>query len=327
MSSYLELITLKLKQLMQAVYPKKTRKEKPPFFSWENFKEIISLLTIVFLIRTFGFGLYQVPSGSMETTMLVGERFFADKFTYLLRAPQRGDIISMNEPIYNYSQNSLKRLFEEYVWGPSNWTKRVIGMPGDTVEGKIEDGKPVVYLNGQKLDEPYLNKYPLIAVFKVDPSGMFQHRRSQCELEAYYRNITYYSYDPSVSYANQPFYRLRPNLVVTGFNGKPNLLWPHDAYQPEHAVDIQPGKNYWDGSDRFYVELGEDEYWCMGDNRRCSKDCRCFGPIKKRLIHGRILFLIWSIDSDEQWWILDLIKHPIDFWKRVRWSRCLKIMH
>lgn len=320
-------MSLKLRKVARALYAKKTKKEKPPFFSWANFKEIISLLTIVFLIRTFGFGLYQVPSGSMETTMLIGERFFADKFTYLFRSPQRGDIISMNEPIYAYSQNSFKRLFEEYVWGPSNWTKRVIGMPGDIVEGKIEDGKPIVYLNGQKLDEPYVNKYPLIDVYKVDPSGMFQHIRSQCELEAFYRNITRYSYDPSVSYANQPFYRLELKLVPTGMNGKPFLTWPQDAYEPEHEVTIQPGQNYWDGSDRFYVELASDEYWCMGDNRRGSKDCRCFGPIKKRLIHGRILFLIWSINSDEQWWILDLIKHPIDFWKRVRWSRCLKIMH
>lgn len=324
MLDYLKRIGLTIKQVAQ---PNRKKKKKPPFFSWENFKEIASLLTIVFLIRTFGFGLYQVPSGSMETTMLVGERFFADKFTYLFRAPQRGDIISMNEPIYDYSKNNIKRLFQEYVWGPSNWTKRVIGMPGDIVEGKIENGKPVVYLNGQKLDEPYLNKYPLIAVYKVDPSGMFQHIRSQCQMEAFYRNITYYSYDPSVSYAQQPFYRLQPKLVVAGIDGKPIITWPDDAYEPEKEMNIQPGQNYWDGSDRFYVHLGDDEYWCMGDNRRGSKDCRCFGPIKKRLIHGRIVFLIWSSDSDESWWIFDLIKHPIDFWKRVRWSRCLKIMH
>ena len=57
------------------------------------------------------------------------------------------------------SDNKLKRLFEEYVWGPSNWTKRVIGVPGDIVEGKVEDGHPVVYLNSKKLDESYLNTY------------------------------------------------------------------------------------------------------------------------------------------------------------------------
>jgi hypothetical protein len=62
----------------------------------------------------------------------------------------------------------------------------------------------------------------------------------------------------------------------------------------------------------------------MGDNRVGSKDSRYFGPIKEHLIHGRIVFRIWSIDSDESWWILDLIKHPIDFFSRVRWSRFLQ---
>ena len=45
--------------------------------------EFILLLMLVFFIRTFFFGLYQVPTGSMETTMLVGERFFADKLSFV----------------------------------------------------------------------------------------------------------------------------------------------------------------------------------------------------------------------------------------------------
>ena len=59
------------------------RKMVSQWFSFNSIKEIVTLLFVVFLIRTFGFGLYQVPTGSMETTMLVGERFFADKFTVL----------------------------------------------------------------------------------------------------------------------------------------------------------------------------------------------------------------------------------------------------
>src|SRR5579871_3786143 len=108
-------------------------------------KELAGLLLIVFLIRTFGFGLYQVPTGSMETTMLVGERFFADKLSYNFRAPRRGEIISFNDPSFKYSTNPITKIFQRYVWGPSNWTKRVIGIPGDIIRGVIENGKPVVY--------------------------------------------------------------------------------------------------------------------------------------------------------------------------------------
>src|SRR5579872_4732903 len=87
--------------------------------------EFIFLLTVVFLIRTFFFGLYQVPTGSMETTMLVGERFFADKLSYNFRSPRYGEIIAFNSPEFKYSTNPLMKLFQRYVWGPDNWTKRV----------------------------------------------------------------------------------------------------------------------------------------------------------------------------------------------------------
>jgi signal peptidase I len=307
---------------------RKEPKPQVPFFSVANIKETLWILLIIFVIRTYIFGLYQVPSGSMETTMLVGDRFFADKFTYLFTSPKRGDIISFNEPTYNYSKDKLKLLFEEYVWGPANWTKRVIGVPGDVVEGKIEDGKPVVYLNGNKLDEPYLNKYPLIAVLKQDPSGLRQHARRNMD-EFWRNNVTTYSYDPNASYADQPFYRLYADRIVPDADGKPYLIWPGTPIrEPQRDCEKMPKEgNYWDGSDIFRAHLGEGEYWCMGDNRLGSKDCRCFGPINQRLIHGKIVFLIWSLDSDAYFFLFDLLQHPIDFFKRVRWSRCLSFMH
>jgi len=300
------------------------KKKKKDFFSLENIKEIVGILLVVFLVRTFGFGLYQVPSGSMETTMLVGDRFFADKFTYNFTSPKHGDILSFNDPTYPYSENSVKRLFENYVWGPSNWTKRVIGVPGDVVEGRIEDGKPVVYRNGEKLDEPYLNKYPLIGVWKTDPSGLFQHMQGKSE-DWIMRQWTFYSYDPNVSYEDQPFYRISPNKVVIGNDGRPITLWPGSLIREPEAA--RPEGNFFNGTDEFYWQLGPDEYWCMGDNRLGSKDCRCFGPIKRSLIHGKIVLMIWSLDSDESFFLLDLIKHPIDFWTRVRWNRTLKFVH
>ena len=102
--------------------------QKSGFFrSHKSIVEFVGLLLLVFLIRTFGFGLYQVPTGSMETTMLVGERFFADKFTYLFSKPQRGNIIAFNDVLFQYSTNPVKLWFENYVYGPSNVTKRVIG--------------------------------------------------------------------------------------------------------------------------------------------------------------------------------------------------------
>lgn len=314
----------------------KNKKQQSLFYSVTEF---IFLLLIVFLIRTFGFGLYQVPTGSMETTMLVGERFFADKFTYnFIRSPIHGDIIAFNDPEFEYSQNYLMNLFQQYVWGPSNWTKRVIGIPGDTIVGAVENGSPVIYRNGEKLNEPYLNKYPLIHVWRQD----FEDLRSQVEadLQGLYRGrmvdqqaveryiyqrlageTTWQSYDPDYSLEMQPFYRMKESRVIRDEEGNLELLAPATPLPMRNGPALKNGKNHWDGTDVFHIALGADEYWCMGDNRLGSKDCRFLGPIKGKLIHGRIIFLIWSHNSDESWWIVDLIKHPIDFWSRMRWGR------
>lgn len=325
------------------------KKNKQSF--WEQIREFAVLLLVVFLIRTFGFGLYQVPTPSMETTLLMGERFFADKLSYNFRAPQRGEIIAFNEPRYKYSSNMVKNLFERYVWGPSNWTKRVIGVPGDTVEGKVEDNKPVIYLNGVKLDEPYLNAYPILLTYTQDPKELAVSlnqelaRASSLQINPGFaieqsldQHTTRKSYDPDKPYHEQPFYRIDParivyekdgsllqviyDRIVLNKEGTKELAWPGTLIRP-----CEPGKQFtnpdrhWDGSDVFRITLGADEYWGMGDNRLGSGDSRAFGPIKSQLIHGRILFRIWSIDSDESWALLDLIKHPIDFFKRVRWNR------
>lgn len=285
-------------------------------------KEIAGLLIIVFVIRTIGFGLYQVPTGSMETTMLVGERFFADKLSYWFSKPKQGDIIAFNDPLFPYSENIFKRIFQEYVWGPSNWTKRVIGVPGDHIKGVIEDGKPVVYRNGERLQETYINQYPLIYVWKIDEAEIVDQLRRGVGYEYVAELVVPKSYDPKKPFNEQPFYNINPHRVVRGDNGEPRLLEPGTPIRPGKEFGSLPeDSNYWTGSDVFNVHLGPNEYWVMGDNRLGSKDSRYFGPLDGRLIHGKILFRIWSMDSDESWWIVDLIKHPVDFWKKVRWNR------
>lgn len=339
----------------------------------DAFKEIVILVTIVFLVRTFGFGLYQVPTGSMETTMLIGERFFADKFTILFSKPVRGDIISFNDPLFPYATNPLIRTYQEYVgifsgptnWGPMNWTKRVIGQPGDVVEGKIEDGKPVVYVNGQKLDQPYVNQYPLLAVWADDPAVLYEkavqeafsyvhgHAHTREAVEELAARIMagqrkWFPYDDQVPLDKQPFHRIHPGRIVRAPAGyqEPGVTVTADGkLLKESHVPVgleearmhgggemkRQGDSYWNGTDEFKITLNDHQYWLMGDNRRGSHDCRVFGPIDVHLIHGKIIFRIWSLDSAsdawlDSWWIIDLIKHPVDFWSRLRGSRFFQVV-
>src|SRR5579863_8815490 len=271
--------------------------------------EFIFLLMIVFFIRTFFFGLYQVPTGSMETTMLVGERFFADKFSYNFRKPRHGEIIAFNDPEFKYSKNPLMNLFERYVWGPSNWTKRVIGVPGDVLLGVIENGKPIIYRNGEKLEEPYINKYPLIRSWKHDLDDIYRGIESDLQKMSQGRKLDRTgvdryvsqrlmqelgqprSYDPTRAYNDQQFYGLKEEHIYKDENGNPDIVTPGvPLYSADNGTTPDQTHNNWNRSDIFFVKLGDGEYWCMGDNRLGSHDCRFFGPIQEKQIHGRIVF-------------------------------------
>ncbi|MCI8577402.1 MAG: signal peptidase I [Lachnospiraceae bacterium] len=107
---------------------------------WEWVKIILSAAVIAFVLNTFIIANSQVPSGSMENTIMTGDRVIGSRLSYLLESPERGDIV-----IFHFPDN-------EKIY----YVKRIIGLPGDTVD--IVDGK--VYLNGSPtpLEEDYIRE-------------------------------------------------------------------------------------------------------------------------------------------------------------------------
>ncbi len=81
---------------------------------------------------------YEIPSNSMEPTLIPGDRVLVNKFSYRLWAPNRGDVV-----VFQYPKDP-DRVF----------IKRVIGLEGEKVE--IKDSK--VLINGQPMNEPYLKE-------------------------------------------------------------------------------------------------------------------------------------------------------------------------
>ncbi|HEY9650099.1 MAG TPA: signal peptidase I [Coleofasciculaceae cyanobacterium] len=86
-----------------------------------------------------------IPSGAMEPTLQIGDKLLIDKHTYKSEEPRRGDII-----LFNPTETLRQQNFE------SAFIKRVIGLPGETVE--IRTGK--VYINTQPLQEDYIKEPP-----------------------------------------------------------------------------------------------------------------------------------------------------------------------
>jgi signal peptidase I len=123
--------------------------------AWDFTSGFAKALAIAVIIRVFIIEPYRIPSGSMLPTLEIGDQVFVNKFIYgvrlpftnyvpfqIVRPPARGDIIVFENPI----QPEL------------DFIKRVVGIPGDTVE--ILDG--VVYINGEPQQRTLVNEEQLV---------------------------------------------------------------------------------------------------------------------------------------------------------------------
>ncbi len=124
----------------------RSRSARHLFWEWAKSFQIAVLLFLI--IRTFLVEAFKIPTGSMEHTLLVGDFLLVNKAVYgaevpftgkhlpAIERPERGDVVVFEWP---------GDLSKDFV-------KRLIGMPGDTVE--MRDG--AVRLNGKMLNEPYV---------------------------------------------------------------------------------------------------------------------------------------------------------------------------
>ncbi len=121
--------------------------KKKPGLIGETARTVIIAVTIAFFIRVFAYEPFNIPSGSMKPTLLVGDYLFVSKFSYgysrfslpwglpliddriLASAPKRGDVLVFKFPPDN----------------STDYIKRVIGLPGDRVQ--IISG--ILHINGK----------------------------------------------------------------------------------------------------------------------------------------------------------------------------------
>ena len=97
--------------------------------------ETLVLTVILFMLIRTGVQNYKIEGQSMQPNFQDGEYLLVNKLAYVLNEPQRGDVVVFHYP------NDPERDF----------IKRVVGLPGDTVE--VRDGQ--VYVNGSPMQEPY----------------------------------------------------------------------------------------------------------------------------------------------------------------------------
>src|SRR5437773_987374 len=140
----------------------KPKKEKQGSFLKELPILIIIAFGLALLIKTFLVQAFYIPSESMVPTLKVGDRVLVNKLTYRFHPPGRGDIIVFEDPNAPPTDRGIVSGFVHWVTDGLGLTtspdkdliKRVIGLPGDSVE--IRRGN--VFVNGSRLGpEPYLS--------------------------------------------------------------------------------------------------------------------------------------------------------------------------
>jgi signal peptidase I len=116
-------------------------------FMWDWFRSVIVALALFLVIRSFFVEAFKIPTGSMEGTLLVGDFLLVNKLVYgaevpftsvklpALRAPRHGDIIVFQWPVDK----------------SKNFVKRIVGLPGDTLE--MREG--ILLRNGVAQHESY----------------------------------------------------------------------------------------------------------------------------------------------------------------------------
>jgi signal peptidase I len=123
--------------------------EKPRETTVEFLASLAAVLVTGLFIITFVVQAFEIPSSSMEDTLLIGDHVFVNRITFAPKTPWVGPVI----PYRNVRRGDIVVfLHPDPAYAGTYVVKRIIGVPGDRIH--LRNGE--VYRNGEKLNEPYI---------------------------------------------------------------------------------------------------------------------------------------------------------------------------
>ena len=294
------------------IIKKEKQRRKNPILDWTEV--ILSAVFIVLLINQYLFQAYQIPSGSMEDTLRIGDRIFVNKMIYgpeLVPGmykidgpvdPKRGEIVIFQNPTYLYKGplfDIVHRVLymitftfvdidrdEQGNVAVHFLIKRVIGVPGDRL--RVRRGDMEFRLAGEsewigeaELKERYGFDYPTHRLFDRELYGPLETRAiGAAQQDA--------GVQPRVDMAGASS-RLAGSRFPDQYFFQKN--WNRTRYQ------ISPDDRRYGGEWRrremgWYV--GTQRVFPMGDNRDNSRDARYFHAVDMSDVLGRYAFRFFS---------------------------------
>lgn len=152
----------------------------------ETISTVVFVVVMLIIIRFFIGEVRWIPSGSMNPTLVEGDRIIVERFSRFFTVPKRGDIMVFYPPSTKLSAKPLALLsrLTGVLCKDVAYIKRVVGLPGDKVEIKFEDdGSAYVYINDKKYKENYIKsvyEYPLCPSPQMQKSLLMTDRIMKC---------------------------------------------------------------------------------------------------------------------------------------------------
>lgn len=271
----------------------------------EYFESAVVTLVMALFGMTFIVQAVKVPTGSMKNTIWIQDHLLVNKFIF---GPDRWNI-----PLF--PERQIRRgdivVFKFPKTPETNFVKRVIGLPGDTVE--YDSRSNTVYINGQPLPERRVYVEPQ---YNNDDASQLVPARTDPDAQGAQWTVYYYQNDhesvaSSVNDGNTEYATRQPFKVPV--KGEP--------VPDEIRSDSQLQRIYDADNDGKY---DSDQYFCMGDNRDNSLDSRFWGTVPRSSIVGHAMFVYWSIDRNND---SEGGSNPVlDFFTKSRWSRTGKFI-
>ncbi len=251
--------------------------------SW--IRSLIYAGLIAFIIRTFFFEAFRIPSGSMKNTLLVGDHLFVNKIGYFIETPKYIPFTDIEIPHIHLKTWSVNRgdvVVFEYPGDQGevvphelkvNYIKRCIGLPGDVVQVKNKQ----VYVNGTIFPNPAesILERDTERVGTVDPR-IFPHG-AQWNKD---------NYGPI---------KIPKTGDVIPVN-KDNIdQWQVFIQREGHKVELGMNDQIMiDDKLATEYKVQRDYLWMMGDNRDDSEDSRFWGFAPMDNVVGSGMIIYWS---------------------------------
>lgn len=257
----------------------------------EALTSLFPVLFVVFFVRSFIYEPFQIPSGSMMPTLLVGDFIVVEKYAYGLKNPiTNSTIIPISKPargdvvVFKYPKNTR-----------IDFIKRVVGLPGDKIIYNLQAKTLTIYPACK--DEPSKCKKEQLTAIDLHYSPIRTSEWKQV-----------FTRDKSGFYTQQQYQEKKaefgPDADVFDINTREEILG-----NEKHNILTLPaarntGEDFYKQKDQPMGQwvVPEGYYFVMGDNRDNSADSRFWGFVPEKNIVGRAVAIWLSFEKQPNEW-------------------------